>query len=88
MPRIVSELGNELYLRIAKIVDHFNSLGRDLDRCVSSYNRAVGSLERRVLPTARKFEDLGVMVKGSGNIPNLSPVDNKPRRMETEATDP
>ncbi len=86
--RIVSELGNELYERIAKIVDHFNSLGRDLDRCVSSYNRAVGSLERRVLPTARKFEDLGVMVKGSGNIPNLSPVDNKPRRMETEAIDP
>jgi DNA recombination protein RmuC len=86
--RIVSELGNELYQRIAKIVGHFNSLGSDLDRCVNSYNRAVGSFERRVLPTARKFEDLDVIIKGKHNIPNLSPVDNKPRSMQTEESDP
>ncbi len=80
----ISELGNELYNRIAKMVSHINSLGSDLDKCVNSYNQAVGSLERRVLPSARKFEDLGVIIKGKNNISKVSPVDNKPRTMEQD----
>ena len=84
--KIISELGNELYNRIAKMVSYINSLGNDLDKCVNTYNKAVGSLERRVLPSARKFEDLGVIIKGKNNIPKLSPVDNKPRTMEIEET--
>lgn len=83
--RMVSDLGNELYGRLARMVGHFNSLGSDLDRCVSAYNKTVGSLERRVLPSARKFEELGVLLGEGKNIPRLSPVDNKPRTMETEA---
>jgi len=82
--KIISELGNELYNRIAKMVSHINSLGNDLDKCVNTYNKTVGSLERRVLPAARKFEDLGVIIKGKNNIPKLSPVDNKTRTMEIE----
>jgi len=82
--RIISELGNELYNRLAKMVGHFNTLGSDLDKCVGTYNKAVGSLERRVLPTARKFEELGMIIKGEKNIPRLAPVDNKPRTMATE----
>ena len=84
--RMVSELGNELYGRLARMVSYFNSLGSDLDRCVTTYNKAVGSLERRVLPTARKFEDLGVLLGDGKNIPKLSPVENKPRTMEEEET--
>ncbi|MBC2717391.1 MAG: DNA recombination protein RmuC [Desulfobacteraceae bacterium] len=84
--KIVSELGNELYNRIARMVSHINSLGSDLDKCVNTYNKAVGSLEHRVLPTARKFEDLGVIIKGGKNIPRLVPVENKPRTMEIEET--
>jgi len=84
--KIISELGNELYNRISRMVGHMNSLGSDLDRCVNTYNKMVGSLERRVLPSARKFEDLGVIIKGKNNIPKLSPVDNKPRTMEIEET--
>jgi DNA recombination protein RmuC len=84
--KIISELGNKLYNRMSLMVSHFNSLGSDLDRCVNSYNKTVGSLERRVLPSARKFEDLGVIIKGKNNIPKISPVDNKPRTMEIEET--
>ncbi len=84
--KLISELGNELYNRISRMVSHINSLGSDLDKCVNTYNKAVGSLERRVLPSARKFEDLGVIIKGKNNIPRLSPVENKPRTMEIEET--
>lgn len=82
--RIVSQLGNELYGRLATMVGHFNSLGSDLEKCVATYNKAVGSLERRVLPSARKFEDLGVVLGEKTAIPRLSPVDNKPRTLDTE----
>jgi DNA recombination protein RmuC len=84
--KVISELGNELYNRMSLMVSHFNSLGSDLDRCVSTYNKTVGSLERRVLPSARKFEELGIIMKGKNNISKISPVDNKPRTMEIEET--
>ncbi len=82
--RAVSTLGNELYNRLASLVDHLNSLGRDLEKCVSTFNQTVGSLERRVLPSARKFEEMGVTVKGGKTLIALSPVENKPRRMVVE----
>lgn len=84
--KIVSELGVELYHRIARMVGHINSLGGDLNKCVVTYNKAVGSLERRVLPSARKFEDLGIIMKGKKNIAGLPPIENKPRTMEAEET--
>lgn len=84
--RMVSELGNELYGRLARMVSHFNSLGSDLDKCVTTYNKTVGSLERRVLPSARKFENLELLLGDGKNIPRLSSVDNKPRTLEIEET--
>ena len=86
--KAVSELGNELYNRMASMVSHFNSLGHDLDKCINTYNKAVGSFERRVLPSARKFEELGVTMKGGKTITRLDTVDNKPRTMEIEEDKP
>lgn len=57
--KAISELGQELYKRIGDWVEHINRVGKHLDGAVDSYNKAAGSLERRVLVSARKFKDLG-----------------------------
>jgi DNA recombination protein RmuC len=54
----ISDLGRELYDRLATVGEHMNRLGRSLDSAVDSYNKAAGSMESRVLVTARKFKDL------------------------------
>ncbi|MEV4617963.1 DNA recombination protein RmuC [Asanoa sp. NPDC049573] len=56
----VHELARELYGRLATLGDHVGKLGSALGTAVTSYNRAVGSLEARVLVSARKLADLGV----------------------------
>jgi len=56
----VHTLGKELYGRLATMGGHIAKLGGALGTAVTSYNKAVGSLESRVLVTARKFADLGV----------------------------
>jgi DNA recombination protein RmuC len=58
--RAVHALGRELYERIGKVGDHLGKLGRSLNGTVSAYNEAVGSLETRVLVTARKLEEHGI----------------------------
>jgi DNA recombination protein RmuC len=58
--RTVHALGRELYGRIGKVGEHFAKLGRSLDGSVKSYNEAIGSLETRVLVTARKLEEHGI----------------------------
>jgi DNA recombination protein RmuC len=59
--RAVFELGRELYDRIASLGRHVDGLGRALTTAVSTYNRAVGTLESRVLVSARKLSELGVV---------------------------
>lgn len=85
--RAVSELGNALYSRIYSMVEHINRLGRDLDRCVGSYNRTVGSLERRVLVSARKFSEMGAVHNDQQELDAPEPVDGKTRRMDWESDD-
>ena len=58
--RAVSELGRELYKRLATLTDHFSKVGRGLESAVRAYNDSVGSFERSVLPGARKLKDHGV----------------------------
>ena len=59
--RAVFDLGRQLYERIAGLGGHVDRLGRALGKAVSTYNQAVGSLESRVLPTARRLNELGVV---------------------------
>jgi DNA recombination protein RmuC len=54
----ISELGKELYKRLADMGKHLGRLGVDLNAAVSAYNKTVGTIERRVLPCARKFKAL------------------------------
>jgi len=58
--RDIHRLGRELHARLATLSTHFDQLGRSLDRAVGSYNQAVGSLESRVLVSARRFNELSV----------------------------
>jgi DNA recombination protein RmuC len=85
--RLISDLGAELHSRLASMVAHINALGRDLARCVGTYNKTVGSLERRVLVSARKLADLGVGLKGAPRAMEVCAVESIPRRMEEDADD-
>jgi DNA recombination protein RmuC len=70
-------LGKDLYERMAVLAEHFNDVGHALSKSVSAYNRAVGSLETRILPAARRFKELGV--SSDKEIPLLEPAELVPR---------
>jgi DNA recombination protein RmuC len=56
----IRDLGQELHKRLGAFVGHLGKLGKNLTGSVDAYNSAIGSLERSVLPQARRFADLGV----------------------------
>ncbi len=78
-------LAEDLYGRLATFVTHMNKVGRQLGSSVESYNRAVGSLERKVLPGARKFVELGIHTKKK--MEKLETLDPVPRTMIESASD-
>jgi len=80
--REISLLGRTLHERLGKLADHFAKLGRSLGSAVENYNSAIGSLETRVLTTARKFEELKAAPE-SASITNLEPVDSIPRNLQS-----
>ena len=79
--REIGVLGASLYDRLASLGGHFSELGLALDRAVTSYNRAVGSLESRVLVTARRFRELGVAGERT-EIEPLAPVGSRARAVQ------
>src|SRR5215472_15578877 len=58
----ISAIGKELHDRLRKLAAHITNVGTNLDRAVDAYNQAVGSLESRVMVSARKFAELGAAV--------------------------
>ena len=77
--REIRALAEDLYGRLGTFVSHMNRVGRQLASSVENYNRAVGSLERSVLPGARKFTELGV--HGKKEIEKLDTLEPVPRTM-------
>jgi len=77
----ISELGAELYKRIADLGGHWIDLGRNLTRTVDAFNSAVGSLESRVLVTARKIGELGA--RKEKELPDPQPIDTRARRLSS-----
>jgi DNA recombination protein RmuC len=81
----ISNLGRELHERLRKLAGHITGVGTNLDRAVEAYNQAVGSLENRVLVSARKFSELGASV--AEDIPELEPIETTARALSFEWDD-
>jgi DNA recombination protein RmuC len=75
----IRDLGIELYDRLRTTAEHLDNLRRSLAKSVESYNSAVGSLESRVLPTARKLRELGAA--NGAELAELEPVVVTPRSL-------
>ena len=74
----ISALGKELFKRLSDMGEHLNRIGGSLGRAVEEYNKAVGTMEGRVMVTARKFADLKSSPLGVEIAP-LEPVEKSPR---------
>ena len=84
--KVISDLGHELYKRLSDMNKHWSGLGKSLSSAVDTYNKAMGSFEKRVLVTARKFKELG-----AGNeeleIEEVEFVDKNTRQIMPNSTD-
>ena len=78
----VSALGKSLYDRLRVFTNHFADIGKGLDRALDSYNRGVGSLEGRVLRTARRFKERGAIA--GEDIEILEPIDKAARLLSLD----
>ena len=81
----IQGLGEDLYQRLAAFTGHLSKLGRQLGSSVDAYNSAVGSLERNVLPGARKFREMGVSARK--DIDELPSLDTGPRSVQLSEDD-
>jgi len=77
----ISALGKELFKRLSDMGEHWNKVGRALDRAVEAYNSATGSFESRVMVSARRFEELKTAPLGVQIAP-LEPVEKTSRTVE------
>jgi DNA recombination protein RmuC len=81
----IRNLAEDLYKRLGVFASHLTKLGRNLGQSVDAFNSAVGSLERQVLPGARKFTELGV--RPDREIEALEPIDKLTRDPQIERAD-
>ncbi|MBT0662873.1 DNA recombination protein RmuC [Geobacter pelophilus] len=75
----ISDLGKTLYERLLLMTGHFTDMRKGLERAVESYNKAVGSMESRVLVSARRFKELGAA--SETGIDDLATIDTAPRSL-------
>ncbi|MEP7010052.1 MAG: DNA recombination protein RmuC [Acidobacteriota bacterium] len=78
----ISKLGRVLHDRLRTLAGHFGALSGGLERAIDAYNKAVGSLETRVMPAARKLKEYGAT--SGEEIEELAPIDRIPRALQTQ----
>lgn len=79
--REICTLAEELYQRLSKFGSHMREVGNHLTKSTEAYNAAVGTLESRVMPQARRFEGLGA-APADGHIEQLAPVETAARNLQ------
>lgn len=72
----IKDLGKELFGRILKFAEHLSEVQKGLERANKAYNSAVSSFDSRLVPSVRKFNELGV---GDTTVPDIDPVETSPR---------
>lgn len=77
----IANLGRDLYDRLCKLADHMEGLGKNLDKAVDYYNKAVGTMETRVFAPARKFAELGATAKDE--IGEIAPLEKTARLLQS-----
>ncbi len=77
--RKIIDLGRDLYDRVRVFVEHFTEVGKGIDRAIRAYNKAVGSLEGRVLVSARKF---GQLELSASEIDAPEPIESTTRLLQ------
>lgn len=82
----ISERGMELYNRLLTFTGHIEKVGKNLQSAMQGYDSAIGSLEKSVLPAARKFKELQ-NAQGTKDLPELNPVEQTPRALSLTAED-
>ncbi len=80
--RAISELGREVHKRLGDMSQHLSKLGRHVHQVVDSYNHTIGTFERRVLVTARKFHELDTSLDEK-TMDMLNPLDSLPRSVQS-----
>jgi len=78
----ISVLGKDLHDRLRNLAGHLETVGKGLDRAVEYYNKAVGTLENRVMVSARRFAELGAPV--TEEIPEIEPIETTTRTLALE----
>lgn len=78
----IRDLAEDLHRRLAVFTEHLSTIGVNLTRSVDAYNKAVGSLERSVLPGARRFTEMGIA--GKKPLAELEPVEKTPRSTDEQ----
>ena len=80
--REVSELGKELYNRVNTFIGHIESIRGNINKLIENFNKAVGSIERKLLPQMRRFDELGA---GNGKkINEVKKIDEQPTGLRSD----
>lgn len=75
----VQRLGAQLYTRLGTMAEHYNRLGSSLDKAVEAFNATLGSMDSRVMVTARRLKDLDVPAHSAATPVALNPVSSRAR---------
>ena len=83
----IRRLGVELYQRLGAMAGNINRLGKDIERCAATFNKTVGSIESRVMVSARKFDSLGITSETIEDLESIESSKIVTRQIKQEKTD-